>query len=132
LILDKYPACPVGFANELQRLMNLQKNTKNDSAALSFLISEGSHQSDYLFKLKQEIRGIDSYWEMTEGSIKILIILMPLTFRAGVDRYRTRISEILLKEFNIQLNDDEIKFKSCQLSSFRDPVALIEDIKNIK
>jgi hypothetical protein len=57
---------------------------------------------------------------------------MPLTHRAGVDRYKTRISEILLKEFNIKLYDDEIKFKSCQVSSFRDPVALIEGLKNIK
>ena len=131
LILSKYPGCPVVFANELQRLMNLQKNTKNDSAALSFQISESPHQLDYLFRLKREIRGIDSFWETKEGNMQILIILMPLTDRAGIEQYRVRISELLSNEFDVKLNDNGIRFKSCQISSFKDPVMLIEDLKNI-
>lgn len=132
LILKQYPGCPVEFANELQRLMNLQKSTKNDSVAVSFQLAEGPHQEDCLFRLRQEVRGIESYWQLSAGKNIILMLLMPFTYREGVEGYKTRISDILSGEFNVSLNDGSIKLKSCQLSSFGDPAALIEDLMNFK
>ena len=60
LILDNYPECPVDFANELQRLMQLQKKTLQDSAVVAFILAPHPHQDDYLFKLQLEKRGLDT------------------------------------------------------------------------
>ncbi len=131
-ILQKFPDCPVDFVNELQRLMDLQKNTRNDSSAVAFQIFPGPHQMDYLFRLRQEIRGIDTFWALSKNDVKILIILMPLSFRTFIEGYRKRIDETLMREFKIKLNGNEIHFKSCQFSSFKNSIDLIEDLADIQ
>ena len=131
LILKQYPDCPVMFANELQRLTNLQIQTQQDSAVVAFILLEHPHQKDYLFRLQQERRGIDSSWEITQETRKILILLMPLTYRAGIEGYRIRINNTLENEFGTTLNKDTIKFKSCQISSINNPVHLLQDLLNI-
>ena len=132
LILKQYPDCPVLFVNELQRLMNLQKNTKQDSVIVAFLFLPHLHQDDYLFRLKQEKRGLDTFWETSLDNKKILCLLMPLTKHAGIESYKIRVNNLLEKEFQITLNNDEIKFKTCLLSSFNNPIDLIQDLLNIK
>ncbi len=132
LILNKFPDCPIQFANELQRLTNLQKNVKQDSAVVSFLFAAKPHRDNYLFKIEQEKRGIDTIWIITRGKQKILIILMPLTNRFGIEYYQTRINDILMRDFDIQLNGREIRFKSYQISSMHHPIDLLEDILKIK
>ena len=132
LMLKQYPDSSVLFANELQRLMNLQKNTKQDSAMVAFFFLPHPHQDDYLFRLKQEKRGLDSFWETTQGNNKILLLLMPITPRAGIESYRIRINNLLEREFQIVLNQNEIKFKTSQLSSFNNPIHLIQDLLTIK
>ena len=131
IILKHYPDCSVTFANELQRLTHLQKHTQQDSAAIAFLCLPTPHQPDYLFRLEQENRGIDSSWEFTQGHNKILLIIMPMTSHAGVEGYRMRINQLLENEFGILLNGDKIRFKSCQLSSFNNPIFLLNDLLDI-
>lgn len=132
LILKQYPDSSVLFANELQRLMNLQKNTKQDSVMVAFLFLPHPHRDDYLFRLKQEKRGLDSFWETKQGDNKILFLLMPITNRAGIESYKIRVNNLLENEFQIALNQDEIKFKTGHLSSFNNPIHLIQDLMTIK
>jgi polysaccharide biosynthesis protein PelD len=132
LILEKFPDCHVDFANELQRLVKLQKNTKQDSAVSAFFFLDNPHQEEFIFLIKKEIRGIDTYWETSKNDQKILLILMPLSNRLNLESYKNRIDNLLLKKFNIELNGKEILFKSCLISSFKNPIALIEDMLNIK
>lgn len=128
LIIKQYPNCPVDFANELQRLFNIQIDTKMDSAMIAYRFSEGPHQDDYLFRIKAEKRGIDSTWETRVDDKKYLVVLMPLTSRYGLESYRIRIEDMLANEFNIKLNGAEIKFKTSQLSSFKTPNELLQDL----
>ena len=130
LILKQYPDCPVFFANELQRLTNLYINTQQDSAVVVFLVLQCPHQEDYLFRLKQEKRGIDTSWESAKGENKFLFVLMPLSSHAGIESYRIRMNTVLESEFKATLNESEIKFKVCQISSINNPIHLIEDLMN--
>ena len=131
LILQRFPDCSIDFANELQRLFNVQKKIKQDSAVVVFLVSDQMHQDDYLFALKQEKRGLDTLWETVQGRYKQLVILMPMIGRAGVDSYQHRIEDMFLKKFNVTLNNSEITFKSAQLSSVEHPIDLIQDLLSI-
>lgn len=132
LIVHQFPGCPVVFANELQRLFDLVKSAKKNSALQSFIILDKTREEDYLFRLKQEIRGLDNWWETSHNGTRILMILMPFTDRAGSESYRMRINTTLFQEFGVHLNQDEIKFRSYQLSSFKTPASLIEAIVTIK
>jgi polysaccharide biosynthesis protein PelD len=131
LIVNHYPDCPVVFANELQRLSNLYKTTQHDSAVAAFLIAPCSHQADYMFRLKQEKRGIDMAWAMSHQGNQCLIVIMPLIVRDNIELYRMRINTILEKEFETTLNQDSIKFKVCQVSAFTNPITLIQDLLSI-
>ena len=131
IILKQYPDCPVTFANELQRLTNLQKNTGQDSSVVAFILLQNPKQDDYLFRLQQEKRGIDSSWEVIQNNKKILLILMPITYHAGIEGYKMRINITLENEFGTSLNKDNIRFKSCQISSLTNPVILLRDLLNI-
>lgn len=131
-ILEKFPDCHVDFANELQRLVKLEKNTKHDSALCAFLFLDNPHREEYIYVIKNEIRGIDTYWETSKEGQKILLIIMPLSNRLAIESYKNRIVSLLLEKFNIELNGKEIRFKSCLLSSFKNPVDLIDDMLNIK
>jgi hypothetical protein len=128
LILNKFQDCPIAFANELQRLSVLEKKTRKDSAVEVFKIIDKSHEQDYVFRLKQEIRGLDSWWETSRNGLKYLLVLMPFTNREATESYKIRINGILLKEYGFGLNQNEIIFNSYQLSSSSDPVSLIEEI----
>lgn len=131
-ILTQFPDCPVVFANELQRLSKLQKKTGKDSAIALFQFLDIVHQDDYIFRLKQEIRGLDSWWETNHDGAKSLLILMPFTNHAAAECYKLRISQILLDELDITLNQKEIKYRSYQISSSTDSLSLIREIFNIK
>ncbi len=128
LILQRYPDCPVNFANELERLSHLQKKTAKDSVMVAYIILPHPHQNDYLFRLKQEKRGLDVLWEHTLGDKKILFLLMPILQHAGLESYKLRINALLKNEFEITLNESAIKFKSCLLSSFNNMLHLIQDL----
>lgn len=130
LILKKFPDCTVDFANELQRLTNIQKTTKRDSAVIAFIFLDTLHRDDYLFAMELEKRGLDTSWKSVKGDKKILLVLMPLTDREGVESFKIRIDEVLSKNFGITLNNDQIKFRYCQLSSMTDPIHLIQDLLN--
>lgn len=132
LILDQFPDCPVVFANEVQRLMNLERVTKKDSAIEVFKILDKTRAEDYLFRLKKELRGLDSWWESMHEETPFLLVLMPLSNREAAESYKMRINEILFNEFGFRLNQKEIKFNSYQLSSCSSPVALIEELFKIK
>ena len=131
LIIQEYPDCPVDFANELQRLTNLYNHTKQDSVVVAFLLLESPQQKDYLFRLKQEKRGIDTPWEKSIGKNIILSILMPITYQAGVEGFKFRMNTILENEFGTELNQDNIRFKSCQVSSFNNPLKLLQYLLQI-
>ncbi len=128
LIIQQYPDCAEIFANELQRLTHLQQRLRHDSAVVGFQLLPHPHQNDYLFRLKQEHRGIDTVWETARGEIKFLLITMPITQQDGVENFRIRMGAILADEFQIALNKDKIKFKACQISAFPNPNNLIEDL----
>lgn len=128
LILDNFPDCPVIFANEYQRLSSLHLKTKKDSSVEVFQFLDKLHQDDYIFRIKQEIRGLDSWWETTFEGVKMLLILMPFTNQASVESYKTRINTILFQEFNIYLNQNEIKLHSYQISSSKSSISLLKEI----
>lgn len=131
LILNAYPECSVNFANELDRLSQLQKKTCQDSAVIALHLLPHPHQDDYLFALLKEKRGLDTSWEITKNDRKIFMLIMPMTSRAGVESYKIRINQMLTKEFETVLNQGLIKFKTYQISAFADPTHLIRDLINI-
>lgn len=128
LILEKFPDCTVNFANELQRLANLQKITKKNSGVAAFIFSDTPHKENYLFTVKEEKRGIDTIWEKRVGKNIFLLVLMPFTDMYGIENYKIRINKILSNNFNVTLDTKEIKFKSYQVSSFHDPIHLLQDL----
>lgn len=125
-ILNLYPCCPVDFANELQRLYAVYQNSLRDSAILVFRCKPHPQQKDYFYCLQQEKRGIDSRWFYRLGEQELLFLLMPMTGRAGVERYKIRINAILQKNFNLTLNEDVLQCVSSQLGEFSGPVPLLQ------
>jgi uncharacterized membrane protein YqaE (UPF0057 family) len=130
-ILHQFPDCSVSFANELQRLFNLERKIKKDSTLVAFKILDEEHVEDYVFRLKQEIRGLDSWWVTRYNTIEVLMVLMPFTNRAAMESYKLRIDDILMKEYRFRLNQKEIKFNSYQLSTGRNPIQIIEALLNL-
>ena len=101
---------------------------KQDSSIAAYFFFATHHQEDYIFRLQQEKRGLDSIWLTKKNGQKILIVLMPLTDRAGLESYRMRVNALLHKEFLIELNSKEIRLKTSQLSEFKTPLLLLLDL----
>lgn len=127
-IIHEYPCCPVDFANELQRLMTLFQATQQDSAIVAFTVFESPEQQDYVFRLQQEKRGLDSLWEKKDGQQTRLLILMPLTKQAALEGFRLRINNLLENDYQTHLNEGSIRYLSYQLSSFEQPLDLLQAI----
>ncbi len=126
--LNKYPECPVEFANELYRLIHLYRHAKQDSALIILTFTENPRQKDYLFRLTQEKRGLDCIWEMKIKQSIIILTIMPLTNHVGIAGYKTRINNLLKNEFDTLLNQTHIQFNAIQISSIKDPIKTIEEI----
>ena len=127
-IRDTYPDCTIDFAKEMQRLFVLEKKTKQDSALVAFWFEDNPHREEYIFELQGQKRGIDSIWETQKANRKILMVLMPLGNRQTVQSYKERIEEIFKRDFAVELNGEEIKFKSCLISSYLTPIDLLKDM----
>lgn len=128
--LNKFPTCPVEFANEMYRLLNLYQSTKQDSALIVFYFKESSRQKEFIFRVIKEKRGLDCLWEFNDIGHTILLKIMPLTNLLGINGYKTRINNILESEFNSSLNQTDIQFSAIQISSIDDPLKIIENIES--
>ncbi len=127
-IMTIYPSCPVEFANELYRLMVIQKEVGQDSAVIAYAFLSDENQDNAVFRINQEKRGLDTLWNDPQGSVKKIFLLMPLTGHAGVESYRIRISALLEREFDLKLNHSFIHFHSYLLSAFSDVNAVMKAI----
>lgn len=124
-IVKNYPACPVEFANELYRLIRIQKEVAQDSAVVAYAFLSDENQDNAVFRINQEKRGLDTLWNDTQGNVKYIFLLMPLTGHAGAESYRLRISALLEREFRVKLNHSFIQFHSYLLSAFSDVNAVM-------
>ena len=129
-ILEKFPNCPHEFANEFQRLVFLYQKTQKDSALISLKITKSVRQHDYVVRLMQEKRGLDSLWKVTTGDTVVILVIMPLINYAGIEGYRSRINKILSEEFQFTLNANYVKFDAMQIADIKDPVRIINQILN--
>lgn len=110
-ITKVYPDCPSFFAAELLRLQHLYKISGIDSTIFIYTFHDDKQGHRLRKTIKQQIRGVDVYWERDTAKGLQLLILMPLTLNGMVESYIARISTKIKLEFNHSLQDSVSSMK---------------------
>ena len=127
-ILKKFPSCPLQFAEEIFKLKNLQKHVNVDSAVVCWYFSADPQRDNYIFKIEQQRRGLDSLWRTKNKEREVLLILMPISDQSTVAGYEHRISNLLQEEFGVTVGQKTISMAYRQLSAYKNPLTLIEEL----
>lgn len=128
-IIDIYPDCPSFFAAELLRLHHLYKISGIDSTLFTYTFHNDKQGHRLRKTIKQQIRGVDVYWERESDKDLQLLILMPLTLNGMVQAYIARISSKIKMEFNYSLQDSVSSMKHDLISFMPNLSDLIEALK---
>jgi hypothetical protein len=125
-ILHAYPDCPPFFAMELLRLQHLYKISGIDSTLFIYTFPQDQSGHRLRHFIKQQIRGVDVFWERQNTTTLQLIILMPLTLNGMVSAYTSRIDTIIKGELNTTLQAGVLSMRHDLLSFLKKPSDLIE------
>ena len=53
---------------------------------------------------------------------------MPLTNQTALEGFRLRMNSLLQNDFGVQLNQEKIRYSSCQVSTFSRPLELLHSL----
>lgn len=129
VITEAYPNCPSFFAAEILRLQHLYKISGIDSTVFTYTFHNNPQGLRLRKAIKQQIRGVDVYWERESDQHLQLLILMPLTLNGMVQAYIGRISSKIKIEFNYSLQDHVSSMKHELISFMPNLNDLIEALK---
>ncbi len=93
----EWPACPVAFALELQRLTHLRQTARVPSSLVSLEFVPGKAAEDLPAAILRQQRSLDVTWLIGEDAAqpRALLAILPLAHASGVEGYLTRIERWL-------------------------------------
>jgi hypothetical protein len=109
------PHCPYDFALELVRLCRLKARSGIDSSLLALVVPRDAQGDSLCDALVREQRVSDLIWTQRARQRQVVLLLMPLAGRSGVDGYLLRIESLLRSRFDCDFSGARVAVHSLQL-----------------
>lgn len=110
LCRQSLPSIPWTFAEELARMLRMQKQTGMNSQIVLMSFA-GPAQDTIPARLLQIKRGLDLYWQTEVGGRPVLVILMPFASPSSLDGFLHRIEGWLEGHFGGDFDALQISLK---------------------
>ena len=114
-LLKEFPDFPSEFLHELQNVIYLKKVNHIDSSFSYIIIPPIAEQKNIIYMVERQKRSLDCAYVLSIKGFKIIITLMPLTNVEGAFSYRKRMASMFKNEFNLELNQSDLRFHSLQI-----------------
>ena len=88
-----YPACPTGFAAELQRLWRVKEESRIGSVLVALEFRAPGTLNELATSIRRQRRSLDVNWLIEDAPHSILVTLMPLAGEAAAEGYLARIED---------------------------------------
>lgn len=125
-ILVRLPTLPTMFAEELLRLMLMQKKvgTSSHMVVMTFGGALGKEISAEFLRIK---RGLDLYWQTQVNGVLVIVVLMPFASLASKDGFVQRVEEWLIGRFGGDFDSLGIRLRSIDFDQ-EDPLESLVDL----
>lgn len=108
-ILQRYPDCPPGFAQHLDRLAGVQEASGVSSHLAILRFPDDERGREIRRRLSQSKRELDFYW-LRDTPQPLLIGLFPITGEDGMQGYLARIDAWLTAEYGAEHRELGIRY----------------------
>lgn len=125
VIQELLPSCPLPFAEELTRLHRIWLAVRVPTTIIALQFGGHSEREAYAEMLRRSIRDLDMVWEVRHGTRLVFVVMLPLSGRAAVDGYLTRIEGLLREKFGKTLDAARVMPYVAQLDDERPAVTLL-------
>lgn len=98
-VLAAYPRCPAEFALELVRMQRLLGTAAIRSSLVAFVARDAQAAGDWFARIDRLRRTVDVAWSHAQGEARVLLMLLPLTARTGMDGYLERVGRALREQY---------------------------------
>lgn len=123
-VLRAHPGCPIDFAEELVKLLRLQRDFGIASHIVLLTFGEHPERSDMFQNVLRAKRGPDLIWAVENLLGRSFILnLMPLAGQAAVEGYLVRVESMLRESFGADLDALHVSFHAIALSE-TEPLAV--------
>lgn len=126
-VLERFPICPLEFAEEFVRLWRLGWDHGVNSRVVVLTFLPHADREDMLALIKRMRRGLDVIWEMPSGESLKYVNLMPLCGEVAVEGYLSRIDHLFHQHFGLSLEDAHVNFRVVALEG-AELLPTLEDI----
>ncbi|MFW0884943.1 PelD GGDEF domain-containing protein [Candidatus Acidulodesulfobacterium sp. H_13] len=89
----------IDFLIEMNRLYNIWKKFKIDSAAVIYLIHDEGDNSEFASFMRDNIRNLDMINSIRKGGVSRFIILLPFTAKSGTKSFTDRVNGKITDKF---------------------------------
>jgi len=125
VIRELLPECPLPFAEELVRLHRIWTDVRVPTTLIGLQFGNHPDRNLYAEALRRSIRDLDMVWEIRRDAGLVFLVMLPLSGRAAVDGYLTRIEGLLRDKFDKTLDAARIMAYVAQLDHERPAITLM-------
>jgi hypothetical protein len=119
------PSCPLAFAEELVRLHRIWLAVRVPTTLIAMQFGNHPERDLYAETLRRSIRDLDMVWEIRQGAGLVFLVMLPLSGRAAVEGYLTRVEGLLRDKFDKTLDAARVSPYVAQLDDERPAVTLM-------
>lgn len=124
------PSCPLAFAEELVRLHRIWLSVRVPTTLIGMQFGNHPERELYAETLRRNIRDLDMVWEIRQGAGLVFVVMLPLSGRAAVDGYLTRIEGLLQDKAGKTLDAARVTPYVAQFDDERPAVTLMLLLEN--
>jgi len=128
-ILAIFPDCPVMFAAELAKMVRLRRDLEIGSVLAVIEVPQGPRQDEICVRMERLQRGLDHSWRHNTPDLVQFVTLMPFSGPAGVEGFKTRMREVLRKNYGLSFDQDGLRFRSRLVTPDEPQQLLVELLK---
>lgn len=103
-IQQKVPGCPEDMALEIARLSHLTRTGGPASHLVALAFNKQGAEEVVYAQMVRQRRGLDLVWAFETAQARVMIVLLALTGKNGVDGYVTRMESILRAQFGMDFS----------------------------
>ncbi len=107
-ILAVYPDCPPLFGAELFKMSRLNRDLDVISILAVITLKPGPERESICLALERQQRGLDHSWRRDRLDDIQFITLLPFSGPAALEGYRSRLNDILKKQFQTSFDNEGI------------------------
>ena len=126
LIRQRLPEIPVMYAEELARMVRMQKRI-GLSSHIVVMTFGGDRKEEIPSQFLQIKRGLDVYWQTHVGPNPVIVVLMPFASASGKEGFLQRIDGWINSRFGTSTDKLRLGIRAIDFS-LEDPVDVLEHL----